>query len=430
MMTWWQDLWREPWTHAAAGAATLLAVAWLVGAIARFMLFRVVRGLTRRTVWRWDDALFEHGTFKWLARMAPTVVVQFGIALVPGLPTEVRRMVIDVAGALMVCFGVMAVSAALSAMEDLYRRSADGQRSIKSLVQLAKLALFVVAALVVVVSFTGRSVGWMLSGLGAMSAVLMLVFKDTLLGFVAGLQLSSSDMLRVGDWITMPAAGADGDVIDIALYTVKVRNFDNTIVTVPTWKLIAESYQNWRGMTESGGRRIKRALHIDASSVHFLEPAELDALSRFRLLRDYLAGKQRDLEQWNHTLGDDAIVPFNRRRLTNLGTFRAYVNAYLASHPRIRKDMTCMARQMEGGPQGVPLELYCFTDTTVWKDYETIQSDLFDHLIALLPAFGLSLYQQPSGHDVREALAGMGAARAESPLPAPNGKPVAWPVST
>jgi miniconductance mechanosensitive channel len=429
-MTWWQDLWREPWTHMAAGAATLLAVAWLVGTVAHFMLFRVVRGVTRRTAWRWDSALFDHGAFKWLARMAPTVVVQFGIALVPGLPAEVRRMTVDVATALMVCFGVMAVSSALSAVEDLYRRSSDGQRSIKGMVQLGKLVLFVVAALVVVVSFTGRSVGWMLSGLGAMSAVLMLVFKDTLLGFVAGLQLSSNDMLRVGDWITMPAAGADGDVIDIALYTVKVRNFDNTIVTVPTWKLIAESYQNWRGMAESGGRRIKRSLRIDAGSVHFLEPEELAALSRSRLLRDYLTSKQHDLEQWNRALGDDAVAPFNRRRLTNLGTFRAYVNAYLAAHPRIRKDMTCMARQMEGGPEGVPLELYCFTDTTAWVEYETIQSDIFDHLIALLPAFGLHLYQQPSGHDVREALAGAGTARAESQLPAPNGKQAAWPVST
>jgi miniconductance mechanosensitive channel len=427
----WQSLWSEPGAHAAAGAAVLLAAAWLTGALARFMLFRVVRGLARRTAWRWDEALFEHGVFLWLSRLVPAVVVQFGIELVPALPAQAARMVINAAAALMVFFAVMAANAALSALEALYRGSPDGsRRSIKGLVQLAKLGLFIAAALVIIVGFTGRSIGWMLSGLGAMSAVLMLVFKDTILGFVAGLQLSSSDMLRVGDWITMPAAGADGDVVDIALYTVKVRNFDQTIVTVPTWKLISESYQNWRGMSEAGGRRIKRALLIDAASVRFMEPEELAALSQLRLLRDHLAAKRDDLEHWNGALGDDAAILPNRRRLTNLGTFRAYATAYLDGHPQIRRDMTCMVRQLPGGAQGVPLELYCFTATTDWADYEAIQADLFDHLIAVLPVFGLKLYQQPSGYDLRETLARLAPSRAESPFLASHGKSKAWHAST
>ncbi|MEK7899744.1 mechanosensitive ion channel domain-containing protein, partial [Burkholderia contaminans] len=249
----------------------------------------------------------------------------------------------------------------------------------------------------------------LLSGIGAMSAVLMLIFKDTLLGLVAGVQLSSNDMLRIGDWITMPSAGADGTVIDITLNTVKVANFDHTIITVPTWKLITESYQNWRGMTEAGGRRIKRALFVDATSVRFLANDEIERLERLTLLKDYLEDKVDAIEQWNGTLGAAGDCPANRRQLTNLGTFRAYVANYLKGHPRIRRDMTCMARQLPLTAEGIPLELYCFTDTTTWVDYEAIQSDLFDHLIAVLPEFGLRVYQHPSGFDMRQMV---GAAQA------------------
>lgn len=232
-----------------------------------------------------------------------------------------------------------------------------------------------------------------------------LIFKDTLLGLVAGVQLSSNDMLRIGDWITMPSAGADGTVIDITLNTVKVANFDHTIITVPTWKLINESYQNWRGMTEAGGRRVKRALFIDATSVRFLDAGEIARLERLTLLKDYLGEKADTLAQWNGALGADGACAANRRQLTNLGTFRAYVASYLARHPRIRRDMTCMARQLPLTAEGIPLELYCFTDTTTWVDYESIQSDLFDHLIAVLPEFGLRVYQHPSGFDMRQMAA-------------------------
>ncbi|WP_114241599.1 mechanosensitive ion channel family protein [Dyella sp. C9] len=425
----WHDLWNHPWTHSVAAAVALLLIALLAGALARFALLPVVRAITRRTTWRWDDALLEQGTFKWLARMLPTMVIQFGIALVPGLPTTLQVMIANVAQALMIVFVALAASSALSALESLYRQAPHGnQRSIKALVQLVKIALFIAVTLVIIVGFTGRSVGWMLSGLGAMSAVLMLIFKDTILGFVAGVQLSSNDMLRVGDWITMPSAGADGDVIDISLHTVKVRNFDQTIVTVPTWKLISESYQNWRGMTEAGGRRIKRALNIDAGTVHFLNEQELAHLQRFRLLRDYLAGKHAELGAWNQTQGADAEHPFNRRRMTNLGCFRAYVQAYLDSHPDVHHGMSCMVRQLQSGPEGVPLELYCFTATTQWAAYERIQSDIFDHLIALLPEFGLQLYQQPSGGDVRSALAPLSRVVAQSP--ASPQEQATWRAST
>jgi miniconductance mechanosensitive channel len=225
-------------------------------------------------------------------------------------------------------------------------------------------------------------------------------------------QLSSNDLLRVGDWIEMPQLNADGDVIDIALHTIKVRNWDKTVTSIPSWRLMSEPYKNWRGMQESGGRRIKRALHIDAASVHFLDEAQIARLARLRLLADYLPTKTRDLAQWNQTLGEAATLPANRRRLTNLGTFRAYVQAYLDGHPRIHRGLSCIVRQLDGGAQGVPLELYCFTATTAWAEYEGIQADIFEHLFALLPEFGLALYQQPSGQDVRAALASPARARA------------------
>jgi len=404
-----------PWMRTLLGALALLSLAWLAGELCRRVLLRLAHGVARRTAWRWDDALLQRGAFRWLARLVSPLIVQYGIALVPGVPDAAEAAVGKAMLALLVLCVVMALSAALSAAEDVYRQTPAGrQRSIKGVVQLAKLGLFLVGALVVIAAVTGKQVGLLLSGLGAMSAVLMLIFKDTILGFVAGVQLSSNDMLRVGDWIEMPQLNADGDVIDIALHTVKVRNWDKTVTSIPSWRLISDSYKNWRGMQETGGRRIKRALTLDAASVHFLDEAAIARLSRLKLLADYLPPKTRDVAQWNQALGEAGAVPGNRRRLTNLGTFRAYVQAYLDTHPRIHHGLSCMVRQLASGPQGIPLELYCFTDTVAWAEYEGIQADIFDHLFALLPEFGLALYQQPSGQDVRVALGAAGAAPARA----------------
>jgi len=401
-----------PWMRTLLGVLALLLLAWLAGELCRRLLLRLVRGLARRTAWHWDDALLQHGAFRWLARLVTPLAVQYGIALVPGVPAAAEAVVGKAMLALVVLCVVMTFTATLSAAEDVYRQTPAGQqRSIKGVVQLIKLGLFLVGALVVIAAVTGKQVGLLLSGLGAMSAVLMLIFKDTILGFVAGVQLSSNDMLRVGDWIEMPQLNADGDVIDIALHTVKVRNWDKTVTSIPSWRLISDSYKNWRGMQETGGRRIKRALFIDAASVHFLDDAQLARLSGLRLLADYLPPKTRDVAQWNQALGEAATVPANRRRLTNLGTFRAYVQAYLDGHPRIHHGLFCLVRQLASGPQGIPLELYCFTATVAWAEYEGIQADIFEQLFALLPEFGLALYQQPSGQDVRAALAAAGSAR-------------------
>jgi miniconductance mechanosensitive channel len=409
------ELLELPWMRTLLGALALLLLAWLAGELGRRVLLRLAHGLARRTAWRWDDALLQRGAFRWLARLVTPLIVQYGIALVPGVPETVEAAVGKAMLALLVFCVVMALGAALSAAEDVYRQTPAGQqRSIKGVVQLAKLGVFLVGALVVIAAVTGKQVGLLLSGLGAMSAVLMLIFKDTILGFVAGVQLSSNDMLRVGDWIEMPQLNADGDVIDIALHTVKVRNWDKTVTSIPSWRLISDSYKNWRGMQETGGRRIKRALMLDAASVHFLDDAAIARLSRLKLLADYLPSKTRDVTQWNQSLGEAAAVPGNRRRLTNLGTFRAYVQAYLDTHPRIHHGLSCMVRQLASGPQGIPLELYCFTDTVAWAEYEGIQADIFDHLFALLPEFGLALYQQPSGQDVRAVFGATAAAPAHA----------------
>ncbi|MDQ8037052.1 MAG: mechanosensitive ion channel, partial [Pedobacter sp.] len=245
------------------------------------------------------------------------------------------------------------------------------------------------------------------------SALMLLIFKDTLLGFVASVQIGSNDMLRIGDWIEMPSANADGEVMDISLHTVKVRNWDGTISTIPTWKLITESFKNWRGMFDSGGRRIKRSLFVNASTVRFLSEQEIDELSEIRLLEDYLAKKEDEVEKWNLALGEKGRIAANKRRLTNLGTFRAYTEAYLKAHPDIHHGMTCMVRQLATEGDGIPLELYCFTASTAWGVYEGVQSDIFDHLFSILPTFGLGLYQRPAGADFREGIKGIRAEAAE-----------------
>ena len=337
----------------------------------------------------------------WLTTVIPLLLVSRGIGLVPHLPEEVVNVTVNIARAMIVLSIAMAIGGALDYANELYsRRPESRSRPIKGYVQVVKIAIYFGAAILMIAVLIEQSPLLLLSGLGAMAAVLMLVFKDTILSLVASVQLSSNDMLRVGDWIEMPGMNADGDVVDIALHTVKIRNFDKTITTIPTHRLIADSFRNWRGMNESGGRRIKRALVVDQNSIRFLDEKETDDLKRFRLLDDYLARKQEEIAEWNrHELSSDCHT-INARRITNIGTLRAYVIAYLKSHPRIAgAGFTLMVRQLPPGPQGLPLEIYCFTDTVEWPQYEAIQADIFDHMLAILPEFGLRIFQHPSGQD-------------------------------
>ncbi|NZA27306.1 mechanosensitive ion channel family protein [Luteimonas sp. SJ-92] len=398
----------------------LIVVAALASWLTQRVLLRIVRRVVQASPMQWDDALLARGVLSRLAHVVPALVISFGISAVPDLPEAAVLVVRNVARSYVILTVALSLGNLFNALGDLYARNADRARTrpIKGYLQVAKLVVFLLAAVLAIAALIDRSPLILLSGLGAMTAVLLLVFKDTILSLVASVQLASNDMLRVGDWIEMPELGADGDVIDIALNTVKVQNWDKTVTTIPTYRLISDSFKNWRGMSESGGRRIKRPLLIDQSSVRFLAPGERDALRRIALIDDYLDAKRRELEEWNAQLAAAGKDPVNTRRVTNLGTFRAYVAAYLRAHPQIRQDMTLMVRQLQPDAHGIPLEVYCFTATTEWAAYEGIQADIFDHLLAVLPEFGLRLFQSPSGADVTGALArldeGRGAADAAS----------------
>ncbi|AIL63028.1 mechanosensitive ion channel family protein [Pseudomonas alkylphenolica] len=427
----WQnalDLWgtldQHPVIHAGLGLGVLLVIALVLGRVARFLILHAVKLLGRQPALHWVNDLLQNKVFHRLAQMTPSLVVQFGLKLVPELNTPSQHFLGNVALAFTILFLMLAISALLDALLDIYARTEHARtRSIKGYVQLAKMVLYVFGAIIIVATLIDRSPLLLLSGLGAMSAVILLVYKDTLLSFVASVQLTSNDMLRVGDWIEMPQVGADGDVVDITLHTVKVQNFDKTIVSIPTWRLMSESFKNWRGMQQSGGRRIKRSLFIDAGGVRFLRNDEEQRLGEVRLLTDYIARKRSELKAWNEAQGNVAELSANRRRMTNIGTFRAYALAYLKSHPEIQPNMTCMVRQMQTTAQGVPLEIYCFTRTTAWADYERIQGDIFDYLLAVMPEFGLSLYQQPSGNDLRAGLLPAGLPHQQRTLTAETTEP-------
>ena len=385
----------------------LLLAAWLANWITRRVLLKVVARVAQASPLHWDDALMARGVLSRLAHVVPALIIGVGILGIPDLPETAVAVVHNVAVAYIYLTIALSLGNLFNALNDLYERRGDRarQRPIKGYLQVAKLVVFLIAGVLVVATLIDRSPLVLLTGLGAMTAVVLLVFKDTILSLVASIQLSSHDMLRVGDWIEMPELQADGDVIDIALHTVKVQNWDKTITTIPTHRLISDSFKNWRGMSEAGGRRIKRALLIDQASVRFLSGEERDGLRRIALIDDYLDAKRRELEDYNAELAAGGKDPVNTRRVTNLGTFRAYVAAYLRAHPRVRDDMTMLVRQLDPGATGIPLEVYCFTATTAWGEYEDIQSDIFDHLLAVLPEFGLRLFQQPGGADVATAVA-------------------------
>ncbi|MEG3193196.1 mechanosensitive ion channel family protein [Lysobacter sp. D1-1-M9] len=410
----WQPLTELAYAPTVLSLIGLLLAAWLANWVTRRILLRVVVRLAQASPIHWDDVILGRGVLSRLAHVVPALVVYAGIGNVPELPAAAALVVRNVALAYMALTVALAIGNLFNALNDLYERDrARAQaRPIKGYLQLAKLVVFVLAGVLMIAALIDRSPLLLLSGLGAMTAVLLLVFKDTILSLVASVQLSSHDMLRVGDWIEMPALDADGDVVDIALHTVKVQNWDKTITTIPTHRLISESFKNWRGMTDAGGRRIKRALLIDQSSVRFLDQDERQHLRRIALIDDYLNKQRDELEAHNAQLQAAGKDPVNNRRATNLGTFRAYVAAYLRAHPGVHQGMTLMVRQLAPGPTGLPMEVYCFSTDTGWVAFENLQGDIFDHLLAVLPEFGLRLFQQPGGADVAEALTRVTAAPA------------------
>jgi miniconductance mechanosensitive channel len=383
----------------------LLLVACFAYWVAKRVLAAAAHVVAKRTELTWDDELIKANVVSRLAQLVPGFIIYLGVDLLPIVESNLEQVMLNVTGAYMLLVVTLTVSALLTGANAIYELDpASRQRPIKGFVQLVQLLVFIIGGVLVIAMLLDRSPVILLSGFGAMTAVILLVFKDTILSLVASVQLSTQDMVRVGDWIEMSQFGADGDVIDVALHTVKIQNWDKTITTIPTHRLITDSFKNWRGMSQSGGRRIKRAFHIDTSSVRFLTEEEVVRFKRFALLQDYIADKRQELADYNAGLDDtqqegegDGV---NLRRLTNIGTLRAYIYNYIKHHPRIRKDMTLLVRQLSPGPQGLPIEVYCFTTTTDWNAYEGIQGDIFDQLLAIVPEFGLRVFQQPAGADL------------------------------
>ncbi|PJG48892.1 mechanosensitive ion channel domain-containing protein [Sphingobium sp. SJ10-10] len=389
---------REPWMQSGLALLLLGAFAWIANWVAKRIVLKLLLRLLNHLPFQ-IEAQHIGAIVARLSNIVPALVIQAGIGAVPHLPVEAITLIRSLCTAFIILTMAVALSGFLALLNDLYQRRPNAaNRPIKGYVQLGKLLVYGGAAILIIAALMDQSPLLLLSGLGAMAAVLMLVFKDTILSLVASVQIGSNDMVRVGDWIEMPQFNADGDVIDIALHTVKIQNFDKTITTVPTHRLISESFRNWRGMAESGGRRIMRSLMIDQRSVRFLDEDAIQKMAQFAVLRPYLEAKRREIESWNVEHGADGTV--NGRRLTNIGTFRAYVFAYLQSRSDIAQDKTLLVRQLAPSENGLPLEIYAFANSTVWSEYEGIQGDIFDHLIAILPDFGLRLFQRPAGADL------------------------------
>ena len=382
------------WAQSIIGVTALLLTALVVNYVLKYIILRAATPYLDSKSENIDKAA------AWLATVFPLLVISNGIWSVPGIPEPAQIVIANVTQAAIVLSIAMAIVKALTYANDVYERLPTSRnRPIKGFVQVLKIVVLCGAAIILISVLIDESPLLLLSGLGAITAVLLLVFKDTILSLVASVQLTTNDMLRVGDWITMPSMDADGDVIDISLHTVKVQNFDKTISTIPTHRLVSDAFQNWRGMSESGGRRIKRSIVLDQNTIRFLHDDEVVALKKFKMLKGYLAAKRDEIAEWNARELDGEDAPVNARRLTNIGTLRAYIQAYLQWHPRIGEHFTLLVRQLPPGPQGLPIEIYCFTDTTAWNEYEGIQADIFDHLLAIVPEFDLKLFQEPSGRD-------------------------------
>lgn len=380
-------------------ALTSLIIHWVLHRV----VLNVVRTRTKDSQQVWVQALYRRRLFTRLALTLQGFIIYAQARL--WLDTNAGELpIIGIITHLWILlFGLLSFFSLLDTLEDISAATESGRRMpLRGLFQGIKLAGALLALIFSIALLIGKSPLLLFSGLGAMTAILLLVFKDPILGLVAGIQLSANKMLTLGDWLEMPKYGADGEVTDINLTTVKIRNWDKTITTVPTYALISDSFKNWRGMSESGGRRIKRAVHIDATSVHFLSEQDLTRLRKAKLLSEYIEQKLLEITDHNRTHNVDTSSATNGRRLTNLGTFRAYLTAYLKASEHIHLNMTHMVRQLNPGAEGIPIEIYAFANTTEWLAYENIQADIFDHIFAVLAEFNLRIYQSPTGHDMQQ----------------------------
>lgn len=382
----------------------IILFAFLADRLTRIVLIRVIGAVVKRSKNKYDDILLKRKVFSRIAHIAPALVINATVVFLIDAP-ELVAFIRIITKLYIIVITTLVADSLISALHEIYQHLPVSRgRNIKGYVQLVKILLYVIAALVVISVLTSKPVAGLLTGLGAFAAVLMLVFKDTILGLVASVQLAGNRMVSVGDWIAMPKYNADGDVIDISLNTVKVQNWDKTIATIPTYALVSESFQNYRGMEESGGRRIKRSINIDMQSIAFVDNETLEKYKKIRILKDYIEQKESEIEAYNKKIGADTSDRINARRITNLGSFRKYLELYLRNHPKIHQDMTFLVRHLQPGDNGIPIEIYVFSNDQAWANYEAIQADIFDHILAVIPEFGLRVFQNPSGNDWRAFL--------------------------
>ena len=393
------------WAYYLANAASFVVVvllSLLVNWVTKHFLVSLLKSVIDKSNSTWDDAAMRRGIIDRLAQLAPALVIYL---LTPyaldGLPTtiDIIRNIVQI---YMIFVVVLALDAALEVVVDVYRSRENTKGiPIRGFVQVAKLVLYFLTGILIISILLNKTPLYLISGLGALTAVLLLIFRDAILGFVAGIQLAANNMVAQGDWIEMPKYGADGDVLEVTLATVKVQNWDKTITTIPTYALISESFKNWRGMEESGGRRIKRAVNIDMSTIKFCDEEMLRRFAKIQYIAEYIEKKKRELEEFNHLTKADNASLANGRRMTNIGTFRAYVGAYLRSHPMVNLDMTFIVRQLPSTEFGLPIEIYVFCKDKKWANYEAVQADIFDHVLAVVPEFDLQVFQNPTGGDFR-----------------------------
>ncbi|WP_336775684.1 mechanosensitive ion channel family protein [Paenibacillus sp. MMO-58] len=380
----------------------IVIIAGIVSIAANFItkkvVLRIVSHYIRNNRYRWDNYLLDRKVFHKLSHIVPAIILYyFSFSF-----SAYHSLILKGITIYLIIVVLLVLDAFLNAVNDIYRTyDISRSRPIKGYVQVVKIFLFIIGGILAISNLIGESPVILISGIGALSAVMLLIFKDSLLGLVAGIQLSTNDMVQVGDWIEMPKYGADGDIIDISLHTVKVQNFDKTITTIPSYALISDSFKNWRGMQDAGGRRIKRSVYIDMNSIAFCTPEMIEKFKKIHLLSEYILDKEREIIHYNLENEIDPAVSVNGRAMTNIGVFRAYVERYVEQHPKIHKGMTRIVRQLAPAENGLPLEIYAFTNDINWAVYEGVQSDIFDHILAVAPEFGLHVFQSPSGQDFK-----------------------------
>ncbi len=383
--------------------ALVAALLGLVAFVVRKVLMKLLAGVAAKSANKFDDFLVHNKVLLYISRIVPLIFFINFIPVVfsgfPGWMDPVQK-VVDV---LLVIGWVFIIRGVFRSVRDAMRlRKGFEDKPLDSYLQVANIFLFFIGGILIFSLLSGKSPWAFIGAFGALSAILMLVFKDTILGFVASIQVSTNDMVRVGDWIEMPKYGADGDVVEINLNTVKVQNWDKTITTIPTYYLITDSFKNWRGMHTSGGRRIKRSIYVKISSIRFLEDTEIDKLSTIQILAPYITERRQEITQYNEQTQADRTMPVNGRNMTNVGLFRQYINRMAQNHPAIRKDMTLLVRQLQPTEHGLPIELYMFVGDTRWAIYENVMADIFDHLLSAIKYFGLEVFEAPASDDIRQ----------------------------